>query len=404
MSGGDTGRPNLFDWLSTPGSLFKFDGEVLFIGFGTAHGEPCFPPSVKWDAGSSAAPRLTLVPNPDESDASVECDLQSSGSYSTAMKRLGGPSPLSPSSSRQGVGKWTGASGPSVTSSHSGSLGTGGPTNSQEEAPSVSGGSQSTHESADRYFMVVISEKHAQVIGFPSRNCYNRVKITETSAVIRAEIGSQRVPASMLQTSPPATVMYVSCLLSNGHLLAFSLPSLRILSDVDVTDGGPFRLNLFTFGKLGHAVYFTSPSELAKITISADLSNNLSEMHGELFLPCNMPEPPKKNFFTNLFTGSGLSPAEKDALFGEQQSGKSTSGTSALLPSGRMERLGGQASGASSEIARARNAALERGEKLSQLDTEVQEMMDQSKNLSKTAAMLAAKYEKQDKWWGVWPR
>lgn len=69
-----------------------------------------------------------------------------------------------------------------------------------------------------------------------------------------------------------------------------------------------------------------------------------------------------------------------------------------------MERLGGQASGATSEIARARNAAIERGEKLGQLDIQTQEMMEQSKNLSKTAAMLAAKYEKQDKWWGVWPR
>ena len=90
---------------------------------------------------------------------------------------------------------------------------------------------------------------------------------------------------------------------------------------------------------------------------------------------------------------------------GEQQSGKSTSGTATLLPSGRGEKtLTSQASGASSEIARARNAAIERGEKLGQLDLQTQEMMDQSKNLSKTAAMLAAKYEKQDKWWGVWPR
>lgn len=69
-----------------------------------------------------------------------------------------------------------------------------------------------------------------------------------------------------------------------------------------------------------------------------------------------------------------------------------------------MDRLTGQAGGATSEIARARNAALERGEKLSHLDIQTQEMVDQSKNLSKTAAMLAAKYEKQDKWWGVWPR
>ncbi len=69
-----------------------------------------------------------------------------------------------------------------------------------------------------------------------------------------------------------------------------------------------------------------------------------------------------------------------------------------------MERLTGQAGGATSEIARARNAAIERGEKLGQLDLQAAEMMEQSKALSKTAALLAAKYEKQDKWWGAWPR
>lgn len=97
------------------------------------------------------------------------------------------------------------------------------------------------------------------------------MKITETSAVIRAEISNQRVPLSMTQTSPSSTLLYVNCLLSNGHLIAFSLPSLRILSDVDAVTGGSIQQSLFTFGNLGHAVYFASPSELAKITLSADL-------------------------------------------------------------------------------------------------------------------------------------
>ncbi|VDK38329.1 unnamed protein product [Taenia asiatica] len=157
------------------------------------------------------------------------------------------------------------------------------------------------------------------ITGYRFSLAVRTVKITETSAVIRAEMSNQRMPfstsisASQLSTATPTTVLYVSCLLSNGHLIAFSLPSLRILSDVEVVSK-PFHQALFTFGNLGHAIYMSSPSELAKISISADLSNNLSEMHGELFLPCNMPEPPKRNFFTNLFTGNGLSSADKDAL------------------------------------------------------------------------------------------
>ncbi|KAM3177556.1 hypothetical protein ACTXT7_004309 [Hymenolepis weldensis] len=419
------------------GSLFKFDGEVVFIGFGNAQGEMCPPPSVKWDAGNSAVPRLTLVPNPDELiGASAEHNPHTyAGSEANAMKRLGGvghPLP-SPANSHRGGGKWkgSGASGSSLTPKliHQLLCQLTAEVKAELELQIL----KKRHQLdllknpidiswwSSQKSMLKLSDSHrgtATIEQFimPSdadtpdtTMTYSRVeivKITETSAVIRAEISNQRVPLSMTQTSPSSTLLYVNCLLSNGHLIAFSLPSLRILSDVDAVTGGSIQQSLFTFGNLGHAVYFASPSELAKITLSADLSANLSEMYGELFLPCNMPEPPKKNFFTNLFTGSGLSTTERDVLFylviGEQHAGKSTS--AALLPSGRMERLGGQASGTTSEIARARNAAIERGEKLGQLDVQAQEMMEQSKNLSKTAAMLAAKYEKQDKWWGVWPR
>ncbi|KAL5106046.1 hypothetical protein TcWFU_001188 [Taenia crassiceps] len=403
------------------GSLFKFDGEVIYIGFGNSQGEMCTPPSAKWDAGSSAVPRLTLVPNLEEPGGSVAFEgnegfsneLGFATNESAALWRLGHHTSNSPLSSRRAGNRWKSNGPPSTpltsSSTHSGYQGMGVAANSQEEVPSGSGSNHSLLDTADGYFMVVISEKHAQVIGFPSRNCYNRVKITETSTVIRAEMSNQRMPfstsfsTSQFSTATPTTVLYISCLLSNGHLIAFSLPSLRILSDIEAASK-PFHQALFTFGNLGHAIYMSSPSELAKISMSADLSDNLSEMHGELFLPCNMPEPPKRNFFTNLFTGTGLSSVDKDALFGEKHAGKSTCGTATLLPSGRMDRLPGQGGGAASEIARARNTALERGEKLSHLDIQTQEMMDQSKNLSKTAAMLAAKYEKQDKWWGVWPR
>ncbi|VDL22712.1 unnamed protein product [Hymenolepis diminuta] len=254
-------------WLGTNrGSVFGFSLDTSDeSGTQGPHynllGEMCPPPSVKWDAGNSAVPRLTLVPNPDELiGASAEHNPHNyAGSEANAMKRLGGVShPLpSPANSYRGGGKWkgSGASGSSLTPI----------ANSQEEAPTGSA------QESDRYFMVVISEKHAQVIGFPSRNCHNRVKITETSTVVRAEISNQRVPLSMTQTSPFSTLLYVNCLLSNGHLIAFSLPSLRILSDVDAVTGGSIQQSLFTFGNLGHAVYFASPSELAKITLSADL-------------------------------------------------------------------------------------------------------------------------------------
>lgn len=89
-------------------------------------------------------------------------------------------------------------------------------------------------------------------------------------------------------------------------------------------------------------------------------------------------------------------------LVGEGASGKSMPGTSTLLPNTRMDKLTAQTSSSTSEIARARNAAIERGERLGQLDLQTQEMMDQAKGFGRSAAMLAAKYEKKDKRWG-WP-
>ena len=46
-------------------------------------------------------------------------------------------------------------------------------------------------------------------------------------------------------------------------------------------------------------------------------------------------------------------------------------------------------------------AALERGEKLSEAELKTQEMLDHAKMFSKTASLLAAKYEKKDKRWGL---
>lgn len=87
---------------------------------------------------------------------------------------------------------------------------------------------------------------------------------------------------------------------------------------------------------------------------------------------------------------------------GEAAAGKGTPGASTLLPNTRMECLNAQSGGAASALAHARNAAIERGERLQQLDMQTQEMVDQAKGFGRTAALIAAKYEKKDRRWG-WP-
>ncbi|CAH8629326.1 unnamed protein product [Schistosoma intercalatum] len=249
----------------------------------------------------------------------------------------------------------------------------------------------------DRQLVVLCSEKQARVVALPSQNCLYKVKITETSQVVRASV--QRLRPS--HNSGTSTASFLACYLANGHFVAFSLPSLRLLMDVDYLPYTECVSRSFAFGQYGQSVYLVSPSELAKITWASDVCANLRDMQGEIFLPSNMPEPPKKNFFKNLLSGTLVSSLDRDELFGEASSGKGTPGATTLLPNARLEKLSGQTGAASTEIARARNAAIERGERLQQLDLQTQEMADQAKGFGRSAAILAAKYEKKDKRWGL---
>ncbi|KAK4476201.1 hypothetical protein MN116_001413 [Schistosoma mekongi] len=249
----------------------------------------------------------------------------------------------------------------------------------------------------DRQLLVLCSEKQARVVALPSQTCLYKVKITETSQVVRATVQRFR---PLHNSGISASSSFLSCYLANGHFVAFSLPSLRLLMDVDYLPYGECVSRSFAFGQYGQAVYLVSPSELAKITWASDVCANLRDMQSEIFLPSNMPEPPKKNFFKNLLSGTLISSLDRDELFGEASSGKGTPGATTLLPSARTEKLSSQASTATNEIARARVAAIERGERLQQLDLQTQEMADQAKGFGRSAAILAAKYEKKDKRWG----
>ncbi|CAH8670979.1 unnamed protein product [Schistosoma haematobium] len=162
----------------------------------------------------------------------------------------------------------------------------------------------------DRQLVVLCSEKQARVVALPSQNCLYKVKITETSQVVRASV--QRLRPS--HNSGTSTASFLACYLANGHFVAFSLPSLRLLMDVDYLPYTECVSRSFAFGQYGQSVYLVSPSELAKITWASDVCANLRDMQGEIFLPSNMPEPPKKNFFKNLLSGTLVSSLDRDEL------------------------------------------------------------------------------------------
>lgn len=91
----------------------------------------------------------------------------------------------------------------------------------------------------DRQFMVITSEKQCRIVALPSQNCVYRLQITETDYVVRAEVVSMKGELTgtghceLFNDHRITDSVCLVCYVSNGHLMAFSLPSLRLLLDVD---------------------------------------------------------------------------------------------------------------------------------------------------------------------------
>ncbi|CAF4849147.1 unnamed protein product [Pieris macdunnoughi] len=268
-------------------------------------------------------------------------------------------------------------------------------------------------EAADRQFVVVASEKQARVVALPSQNCVYRQQIVESDFVVKAEIVSLKDSVCLV------------CYLSTGHLVAYSLPSLRPLLHVDflplselsfqtqskqrgivdpmlsiwgqqliVNEDTDQIAKTFCFSNRGHGLYLASPTEIQKFTIDTEFCQQLTEMMGELFLPRDMPEPPKESFFRGLF-GGGIRPLDREELFGES-SGKPNRTVAKHIPG--CEGVAARASAATGEIARAHQLVVERGDKLSQLEDKAERMNTEAAAFSSSAHQLMLKY-KDKKWY-----
>lgn len=85
-------------------------------------------------------------------------------------------------------------------------------------------------------------------------------------------------------------------------------------------------------------------------------------------------------------------------LVGEVSSGKPNRSVAKFVPGPNLQDLGNRASTAASEISRAHQLAVERGEKLSQLEERAERMSSQAQEFSGTAHSLMQKY-KDKKWY-----
>ncbi|XP_067098833.1 syntaxin-binding protein 5-like isoform X6 [Osmerus mordax] len=236
-------------------------------------------------------------------------------------------------------------------------------------------------------YAVVCSEKQAKVVSLPSHSCVHKHNITEASFVLRAEVVQL------------AGGLCIVCFCANGHIMALSLPSLRPLLDVNYLPLTDMRIaRTFCFSNLGQALYMNSSMEIQRITYIQETCDNLQEMLSELFTPVETPEAPNRGFFKGLF-GGGAQSLDREDLFGETTAGKASSSLAQHIPGpGGMEGMKGAASGVVGDLARARIALDERGQKLGELEERTAAMMASADSFSKHAHGIMLKY-KDKKWY-----
>uniref|UniRef100_A0ABK9MYJ5 V-SNARE coiled-coil homology domain-containing protein n=1 Tax=Glossina morsitans morsitans TaxID=37546 RepID=A0ABK9MYJ5_GLOMM len=235
---------------------------------------------------------------------------------------------------------------------------------------------------ADRQFVVVASDKQTKVFDIVNQCCVNRIHLSEMDFAVKAETISMKGGTCL--------VTY----LSNGHLLVHSLPSLKLLLDADFLP--LMDLSFQTKCKQGIVDPMLSIWG-QQIIVHEDTTHQfITEMLGSLFTVREMPEQPKESFFKGLF-GGGTKSIDREELFGEQ-SGKANRSVAKHIPGPTLDQLGQRASTAASEISRAHQLAMERGEKLNLLEERAERMANQAQDFSGTAHQLMLRY-KDKKWY-----
>ncbi|XP_059355920.1 syntaxin-binding protein 5-like isoform X10 [Carassius carassius] len=247
--------------------------------------------------------------------------------------------------------------------------------------------SSSQEASGDGHLAVVCSEKQAKVFFMPSQACLFVHNITESSFVLRADVVSV------------CNSVCLACFCANGHIMTLSLPSLRPLLDVNylpLTDMRIARTFCFTNG--GQALYLCSPTEMQRITYSQEMCDNLQEMLGELFTPIETPEAQNRGFLKGFFGGNTQN-FDREELFGEAAAGKASRSLAQHIPGqGGLEGMKAAAGGVVGELARARIALDERGQRLGELEERTALMMSSADTFSKHAHELMLKC-KDKKWY-----
>ncbi|XP_041721617.1 syntaxin-binding protein 5-like isoform X11 [Coregonus clupeaformis] len=247
--------------------------------------------------------------------------------------------------------------------------------------------SSSQEACGDGHLAVVCSEKQAKVILMPTQAVLFTHNITESSFVLRADVVSV------------CNSVCLACFCANGHIMTLSLPSLRPLMDINylpLTDLRIARTFVFTNG--GQALYLSSPTEIQRLTYSQEMTDNLQDMLGELFTPIETPEAQNKGFLKGFFGGNAQT-FDREELFGEAAAGKASRSLAQHIPGPMgLENMKAAAGGVVGDLARARIALDQRGERLGELEERTALMMNSAETFSTHAHQVMLKH-KDKKWY-----
>ncbi|PAV82434.1 hypothetical protein WR25_27257 [Diploscapter pachys] len=248
--------------------------------------------------------------------------------------------------------------------------------------------------------LICVAECEIKVIAMPS---FSQLFIHKCE-----EIPLVKANATHIRGQPA-----LMCLSAAGQMLAFSLVSLKPLltapmipHSIDIDDLICQRMSLSEHG-LG--AYMTSPTEMEKFTVCAEVAEQTEESMGELFVPCEMPETPKNTSFlkgvSSIFASSPRPEAvDIDSILTDKDN--ATYGVSGMRsvartfpgPSVSMDRAhaGGVSAGQAAVMA-LQNLA-ERTEKLSATVDATENLKNNALNLQSRTSKLVEKYEKK-KWY-----
>ena len=249
-----------------------------------------------------------------------------------------------------------------------------------------------TSGSGDQQIAVLVTDKSAYVYALPSQRQMYSQTINESLHVVKAEIinfgGAKYNPCLVAYTA-------------DGYIKAYSLPSLRPMVETQfVHEEKKGKIGIICktmcFSDFGHGIYFCNSAEIQKFSISSAFMRQFPTSLGTVFKEgVPMPEPPKQNFFTGLFSAKPKV-CDREELFGEsagkpgQMVAKHTAG------SGAMHNAHVKGAAATTEVGKAKQAFVERGQKISELEDRTEAMANEAKEYKNTAhnLMLNAKNKK----------